>query len=353
MKSRKAIAILMGLMLLGTAGLSACNFDSVDSSRTEPSSDNSSDIGSDDIPDPVEKIENAVEDGKSYVMPEKMAFTSTSLLAANETGVTVTLVATVEPADAPDKSVDWSVNWSDDATLKENDITQYLTVTPQTDGSTTASVNCKQPFGDDTIVITVTTRDGGYQANCMVTFVGIPTSITITTDMTQELDSVTGLNCYTLGVDRTTTLTVTLDNAFHSVSESYYEKLQTKITGPEVVLGDETQTTDGEGVTTSTWADTHTVSLTDKASEFITATLSGHTISVEAKRKIETYYASVSYNGRSALYRDKFKDYAVVRSFHGFSLRIFLSDNSVTAKTFDIKITSSVTNVSLDGTLKF
>ena len=357
MKSRKILGMVLSVMLIASACLSGCKFSDIADVGNNSADVGSSDVGTEKPEEPVTpekpEIENAVENGGIYAMPAKMAFTSDTLAAANETGVTVTLVATVEPSDAPDKSVDWSVNWSDDAALKESDITQYLTCTPETDGSTTATVQCKQPFGDDTIVITVTTRDGGYQANCMVTFVGIPTSMTITTDMTQEVDSVTGLNCYTLGVNRTTTLTVTLDNAFHSVSESYYEKLQTKITGPEVVLGDETQTTDGNGVTTSTWADTHTVSLTDIASEFITATLSGHSVSLEAKRKIETYYASLSYGPRSVLYRDKFKDYAVVRSFRGFSVRVSLPDTVIPAKTFDIKLTSSVNNVSMNGILKF
>ena len=223
MKNRKILGMVLSVMLVASACLSGCKFSDI-----ADIGNNSADVGSSDVgtetPEKPE-IENAVENGGIYAMPAKMAFTSDTLAAANETGVTVTLVATVEPADAPDKSVDWSVNWSDDAALKESDITQYLTCTPETDGSTTATVQCKQPFGDDTIVITVTTRDGGYQANCMVTFVGIPTSMTIETDLPERTTD-DFVKYREIGVNRTGSVTVKLDNAFHSVSEMYYQQLE-------------------------------------------------------------------------------------------------------------------------------
>ena len=142
MKSRKILGMVLSVMLVASACLSGCKFSDIADVGNNSANVGSSDVGTEKPEKP--EIENAVENGGSYAMPAKMAFTSDTLAAANETGVTVTLVATVEPADAPDKSVDWSVNWSDDAALKENDITQYLTCTPETDGSTTAKV---RPLG--------------------------------------------------------------------------------------------------------------------------------------------------------------------------------------------------------------
>lgn len=52
-----------------------------------------------------------------------------------------------------------------------------MTVTPESDGSRVATVACIKGFGDDTILITVTTRDGGFQAVCTVTFEGAPSSL--------------------------------------------------------------------------------------------------------------------------------------------------------------------------------
>ena len=52
-----------------------------------------------------------------------------------------------------------------------------MTVTPESDGSRVATVACIKGFGDDIILITVTTRDGGFQATCTVTFEGAPSSL--------------------------------------------------------------------------------------------------------------------------------------------------------------------------------
>lgn len=350
MKSRKILGMVLSVMLIASACLSGCKFSDI-----ADVGNNSADVGSSDVgtetPEKPE-IENAVENGGSYAMPAKMAFTSDTLAAANETGVTVTLVATVEPADALDKSVDWSVNWSDDAALKESDITQYLTCTPETDGSTTATVQCKQPFGDDTIVITVTTRDGGYQANCMVTFVGIPTSMTIETDLPERTTD-DFVKYREIGVNRTGSVTVKLDNAFHSVSEMYYQQLEISCKAPKVMVCDETQTTNGAGVTTSTQDNIHELDLNSVVSEFISLNVTGATFTLEANRKIETYYSSFRTSGRSIIYYDKFLRYlSSLEASPYFVVSVKLPGILSTSAGFNLQITSSVTGVSLDGALK-
>ena len=83
-----------------------------------------------------------------------------------------TLTATVEPANAPDKSVDWSVAFvnpsSSWATGKT--VTDYVTVTPTSDGALTATVACLQAFGEQ-IKVTVTSRqDETVKTECMVDY---------------------------------------------------------------------------------------------------------------------------------------------------------------------------------------
>ena len=357
MKSRKILGMVLSVMLIASACLSGCKFSDIADIGNNSANVGSSDVGTEKPEEPVtpEKpvIENAVENGGIYAMPAKMAFTSDTLAAANETGVTVTLVATVEPADAPDKSVDWSVNWSDDAALKESDITQYLTCTPETDGSSTATVQCKQPFGDDTIVITVTTRDGGYQANCMVTFVGIPTSMTIETDLPERTTD-DFVKYREIGVNRTGSVTVKLDNAFHSVSEMYYQQLEISCKAPKVMVCDETQTTNGDGVTTSSQDNIHELDLNNVISEFISLNVTGSTFTLEAKRKIETYYSSFRTSGRSKIYYDKFLRYlSSLEASPYFVVSVKLPGILSTSAGFNLQITSSVTGVSLNGILKF
>ena len=92
---------------------------------------------------------------------------SAQAVTTADNSVSKSITATVAPATAANKYVDWSVAWGDDT--NETDVTQYVTVTPASNGSTVATVTCKQPFTGN-IIVTVTTRENGYQASCVVTY---------------------------------------------------------------------------------------------------------------------------------------------------------------------------------------
>ena len=101
--------------------------------------------------------------------------------------------AIIEPSTAKNASVDWSVEWGE----KQNGaVTDYLTVTPDADGSLSATVTCKQPFTGEIVVVCVT-RQGGYVATCTVTYAGQPTDITLA-GSTQETDG-----AYRFGIGNT------------------------------------------------------------------------------------------------------------------------------------------------------
>ena len=130
---------------------------------------------------------NAMDEDIVYPMPELMSFSATALAevqtvmstanTVSERSVEVQIEAYVTPENATNREVDFSVAWGDGAQRSAEPVTNYVTVTPQSDGSRIATVACKQGFGDDTILITVTTRDGGFQATCTVTFEGAPNSL--------------------------------------------------------------------------------------------------------------------------------------------------------------------------------
>lgn len=123
-----------------------------------------------------------MESGVVHEMPKAMTFRTAASLAATpaaqaETYDSVTLTATVKPNSTADKSVDWAVAFvnpsSEWATGKT--VTDYVTVTtPSSDGSTTATVKCLQPFGEQ-IKITVTSRmNTEATASCTVDFSARP-----------------------------------------------------------------------------------------------------------------------------------------------------------------------------------
>ena len=100
-----------------------------------------------------------MESGGVYPLPERMAFTSVSAestLASD--GVTVQ--AGVQPRDATNRAVDWSLSWKNAASswASGKSVTDYVTVTPTSDGSTTATVRCLQKFGEQ-MLLTVASRD--------------------------------------------------------------------------------------------------------------------------------------------------------------------------------------------------
>lgn len=83
-----------------------------------------------------------------------------------------TLTATITPSTADNKAVDWSVAWVDPSSswASGKTVTDYVTVTPTSDGALTANAECLQAFGEQ-IKITVTSRANTYaSASCTVDY---------------------------------------------------------------------------------------------------------------------------------------------------------------------------------------
>ena len=86
--------------------------------------------------------------------------------------VSVVLNATVSPDTATDKSLDWSVKFADPASEWANGktVTDYVTVTPQADGSSIATIQCLQPFGEQIIITAASRQTPAAKAVCSVDF---------------------------------------------------------------------------------------------------------------------------------------------------------------------------------------
>lgn len=163
-------------------------------------------------------------EGQVYEMPSVLTFSSDATTAA-DTGHTasVTLTATVLPVEATNKLVDWSVAWGIANQHGEESVTDYVTVTPQSDGSNVATVTCHKAFGNDEIIVTVTTRDGGFSANCQVLYAGVPTIIKISptganviTDSKWDNVNIVEVEC-----PKTYSFEIALDNEFGLVGSTF------------------------------------------------------------------------------------------------------------------------------------
>lgn len=138
-----------------------------------------------------------LESGVLQSMPSQLNFSSQAFAMAQESGasyIEVMLQATVLPEDATNKAVDWSAGWADGS--DSSDLSEYLTVTPESDGSTIASVRCYKAF-DKKINVIVTTRDGGFTAVCVISYVGEnPSSLNVIFDGVTMDDGVYVLSPY-------------------------------------------------------------------------------------------------------------------------------------------------------------
>lgn len=95
------------------------------------------------------------------------------------------LTATIVPENATDKTVDWAIAWAvppqhSGGTIGDEDpgsvwamgktVTDYVTVTPTSDGALTANLECLKDFGAQ-VKVTVTSRDNSeVSANCLVDY---------------------------------------------------------------------------------------------------------------------------------------------------------------------------------------
>lgn len=124
-----------------------------------------------------------LNNGEKIIYPSKLfvSFGAVRTMSTeSEQYLERTLTATVLPKNATNQKVDYSIAWAQDASLKDSDVTEYVKVIQDSDGSLSATVRCYKAFANDKIVITCTTRDGNKTATCEVTYKGLATSMNIT-----------------------------------------------------------------------------------------------------------------------------------------------------------------------------
>lgn len=156
-----------------------------------------------------------------YAMPKAMSFSSTALYSAmatsNEQCVSVNIEAYVWPEDASNTKVDYSVAWGSAPTFGSQNVTDFVKVSQASDGDTVATVSCYKAFGSDTIILTVTTRDGGFTDKCTISFVGTASEMNISHSTLALTNTTERGNYYLLGTGKTYSFDIGLDNIFNSV----------------------------------------------------------------------------------------------------------------------------------------
>ena len=331
MTKRKISIVLTSMLVLAALCFSmvACNVDTV------PNQDNT-------------ETENTLEVASlktEFVNTDniKLMAAAAPVMAADTGVITQKISATVTPATATNKKVDWTVAWADSSNT--NNVSNYVTVTPDSDGSTSATVTCKAAFSGN-IVITATTRQNGYTADCIVSFVGVPANIKIVTNLTPASDGyhVAVGNSYTFGTE--------LSNPFGAVGNAY-QTLEVSVegVGQIKVASKEVYVSSGN----TKWYDdlAKNIDLNSIASKFVDASIATDgTITVNVKKSIESYYASLERidGGRTQYYQDCFREYVTNCYF-----KIVLTEpKSGVSTSFNLVLDeNAVTGVSIASTEMF
>ena len=161
--------ILVGVML---AGIICGWFDKKEEQKEETKSvDSGFELTTPDEGDP--SAPETASQGialMSAVIPRE-EYAAQAIAASTEKAYT--LSATITPSDADNQTVDWAVafinpssSWASGKT-----VTDYVTITPQSDGSKTATAQCLKAFGEQ-IKITVTSRENAEaKAECIADYV--------------------------------------------------------------------------------------------------------------------------------------------------------------------------------------
>lgn len=117
------------------------------------------------------------EQSNGNVVIETVAAQGMQLYAApvalSDEAETYTLTATITPANADDKRVEWVVAWNNANSLwaTGKTVTDYVTVTPTSEYALTATVACIKDFGEQVIVTVKSLDNEEAAATCTVDYV--------------------------------------------------------------------------------------------------------------------------------------------------------------------------------------
>ncbi len=160
-------------------------------------------------------------------------YTSDSTTPSAPEDGAVRLTASFTPANATNQAIDWYVNWANVNTAwsSSKTVTDYVTITPTSDGALTADVECLQEFGDQ-VRITAMCRDNiNLTATCTVDYAmrikqvnfNFPNDTVTVTKAQSEIGTI-GEETLTLKLNETFTMgadDVTITNSLCSVEDTY------------------------------------------------------------------------------------------------------------------------------------
>lgn len=273
----------------------------------------------------------------------KLSMSSAAILAEDRSYVEQVLTATVNPSTAEEKGVDWSVAWADGS--DSSDLSTYLTITPQVDGSNICYVRAFAAFDKD-IIITATTRDGGYTATCTVRFVGNPSDMVIDfTGLSSVQDSGWGVPIYEISTTSDYNFAVSFDNFFHQVNPDFVPSYEVSIASfGKVYVDVDTESSWQELIT----LDQKLLDMDKSIQEAsIAVSMSGDTVVLDPLATVDSFLLTKRVD-RYTTYSWAFSSYEDATKKPYFQITVKELTTGL-IETFNVRIVSGVESVSLDN----
>ena len=263
---------------------------------------------------------------------------------ASDGSVSQTITAVITPADAPNKAVDWSIAWADGDSRASENISDYITVTPASDGALTATVTCKKSFRGSVAYVKVVTREGKFEATSMITFDGIPSSLSVNASGLSTGSGVDGFQ-YMVSTNGAS-LAIDLTNVFGDVGESYYNNLTfTTSAFGKITIQDYQQSRVG-----ASWTGSESqITLESIKDSIFSVKIENSRLIITPKKTVESYYKSITGGSAYTQYTGKFKSYVANSAGSPgvtpyFRILVRCGDLS---EYFNFRINSSVSSVSV------
>lgn len=314
----------------------------------------------DSIKSAVEPTETPVSDENIAPVALKMSKSFTTYAANGQQTVSKKITATVMPVDAPDKSVDWSIKWC--TPIEGKDISEYLTLTPESDGALTATITALKGFEGGSAYVTATTRVGGFTATCLIMYDGKPESLSFI----HNGKEITNTGTVNLTAGTTNEITLNLKNTLGAVGSKYgdFEIVKVKgqgrftLTKQYIVNGSVSSTSEvvfnlEEGV--YKYKDEvlgNDLTLTIKPEDFFTASISGNKLTIKAIKSESSYASPYPRTGYRFTYKGTYTDPRAGGKPDNCIWYVLVRDKvSGEESLLHIDIQSTVTSISLSDTV--
>ena len=274
--------------------------------------------------------------------------------------ISKTITATVMPVDAPDKSVDWSIEWC--TPIEDKDISEYLTLTPESDGALTATITALKGFEGGSAYVTAKTRVGGFTATCLIMYDGAPESLSFIYNGKE----VTNTGTINLTAGTTNEITLNLKNTLGAVGSKYGDFEIVKVQGQGRFTLTKQYIVNGSVSSTSEivfnleegsykYKDEvlgNDLTLTITPEDFFTASVSGNKLTVKAIRSESSYSNGYPRTGYRFTYKGTYTDPRAGGIPDNCIWYVLVRDKvSGEESLLHIDIQSTVTSISLSDTV--